>query len=495
MVEISKSFPGVQALDRVNFTVEQGQVHALVGENGAGKSTLMKILAGVYQKESGHIFLHGRPVEIRSPRAAQLMGISVIHQELLLVPNLSVARNIFLGHLPVNGVIRLVDEKEMNRRAAELLQTLQIDIDPTERVGNLSVAKRQMVEIAKALSYQAEIVVMDEPTAALTEAEVRTLFRIIRSLKAQGVSVIYISHRLGEIFEICDHVTVLRDGRLVKSAPVAELNHNLLVSHMVGRAVEEYQPRAVSLVEQPDVLTVRGISRERAFADVSFSLRQGEILGFAGLMGAGRSEVAAALFGLIPLDTGLIEVKNAPVRLRGPEDAIRHGIAFVTSDRKEQGLVLGMSVVENSTLTVIDRMSRRGLINMRKRNELAQSYVELLEIRTPGLGQKVLFLSGGNQQKVVLSKWLATMPRILILDEPTRGVDVGAKAEIHQLLRRFADNGMGVIVISSEMPELLAVSDRIIVMFEGRITGEFSREEVTEEKINYSAHGLIATGD
>ena len=490
MVDIKKSFPGVQALNGVGLEVEQGQVHALVGENGAGKSTLMKILAGVYQKDSGQVLLRGRPVEIRTPREAQLMGISIIHQELLLAPNLSVAANIFLGHLPVRSLTPLVDAKEMHRKATELLRMLEIDLDPTVRVGQLAVAKRQMVEIAKALSYNAEIVVMDEPTAALTESEVHTLFRIIRNLKSRGVAVIYISHRLEEIFEICDQVTILRDGDLVKSAPISEMTRDSMVSYMVGRAISELYPRETNNVGREVRLEVEGLSLPGAFRDISFKLHQGEILGLAGLMGAGRSDLANALFGLTPTNTGRIVLDGKAVSINTPWDAVALGLAFVPSDRKEQGLILGMDVKDNASLAVLKQLARWNLINRRKQAELVQSYVKMLDIKTPGIGHRVLFLSGGNQQKVVLAKWLATGPKILILDEPTRGIDVGAKAEIHHLLRRFATEGMGVIVISSEMPELMGLSDRIVVLFEGRVTGEFERQNATEERINYCAHGL-----
>jgi ribose transport system ATP-binding protein len=480
----SKSFPGVQALQGVDLDVVGGEVHAIVGENGAGKSTLMKILAGIYQPDAGSIALDGQPIDIDGPRRAMALGIAMIHQELNLAPNLSVAENIFLGRAPTRG--GLIDWRRLDRQARALLGRLGIDLEVRDIVEDLSVARQQMVEIAKALSLEARVIIMDEPTSALTERETATLFGIIGRLKAEGVAVVYISHRLDEIFRVADRVTVLRDGRLVGGAPIAETTPGQLIGLMVGRELTALFPK--SAVEPgPPVLEVRHLSRAGVLHDISFAVRRGEILGLAGLVGAGRTELARALFGADALDGGEIMLDGRHVTIRGPRDAIRHGLGFVTEDRQLHGLVLGMSVRENATLASLPRLTHFGFLSFARERQVANEYVRQMDIRTPSIDQEVVNLSGGNQQKVVLAKWLATHPRVLILDEPTRGIDVGAKAEVHALMSRLAEAGVAILMISSELPEILGMSDRILVIRQGQVSGEFSRAEATQEKILASA--------
>jgi ABC-type sugar transport system ATPase subunit len=481
---VSKSFPGVHALVDVDLDVVAGEVHAIVGENGAGKSTLMNILAGIYQPDAGSIALEGQPVHVDGPRRAMALGIAMIHQELNLAPNLSVAENIFLGRAPNRG--GLIDWRRLDFEARALLERLGIDLDVRETVENLSVARQQMVEIAKALSLDARAIIMDEPTSALTERETTALFGIIGRLKAEGVAVVYISHRLDEIFRIADRVTVLRDGRLVGSALIADITPSQVIGMMVGRELTALFPKA-EVEAGPAVLEVRHVSRAGVLHDISFSVRRGEILGLAGLVGAGRTELARAIFGADRIDDGEILLDGRPVRIVAPHDAIRHGMGFVTEDRKLHGLVLGMSVRENATLAILRELTHFGLVSFALERQLAGEYVRQLDIRTPSIDQEVLNLSGGNQQKVVLAKWLATRPRVLILDEPTRGIDVGAKAEVHALMSRLATAGVAILMISSELPEILGMSDRILVIRQGQVSAEFSRAEATQEKILASA--------
>ena len=477
---IAKAFPGVQALDGADLDVRAGEVHAVVGENGAGKSTLMKILTGVYAADAGQILIDGQPVHIAGPRQAIALGISMIHQELNLAPNLSVAENIFLGRAPIRA--GFVQWRRLIADAEALVARLSIDLDVRASVEDLSVARQQMVEIAKALSLDARVIIMDEPTSALTERETDVLFELIGRLKAEGVAIVYISHRLEEIFRIADRVTVLRDGRLVGELPIAEATPQRLIAMMVGRELVTLFPKEPVEIGPP-VLEVRHLSRAGALDDISFVLRRGEIVGLAGLVGAGRTELARALFGADPIDAGEIRIDGRPVRIRSPRDAIRHGLAFVTEERKLYGLVLGMTVRENATLASLGELTRLGFVDFARERRIAQEYVRRLDIRTPGIEQEVVNLSGGNQQKVVIARWLATRPRVLILDEPTRGIDVGAKAEVHALMSRLAREGLAILMISSELPEILGMSDRILVVRQGRLSGEFARSEATQEKI------------
>jgi ribose transport system ATP-binding protein len=484
MAGITKSFPGVHALDDAQFELRRGEVHALVGENGAGKSTLMKILAGIYARDAGSIRFKGEETEIPSPRAAQDLGISIIHQELNLMGHLTVAQNIFIGREPRGMLPYSIDEKTLNKKAAELFDQLHIRLNPRARVSNLAVAQQQMVEIAKALSFRSDVLIMDEPTAALTDTEIAELFRIIRHLRERGTGVVHISHRLEELKQISDRVTVMRDGRYVNTVQTAEASIDSIISMMVGRTVFEATPE---LPEQPDpevVLEVRHLTRGRVIRDVSFQLRRGEILGFSGLVGAGRTEVARAVFGADPHDSGEILVHGKPVTIRNPTDAVAHGIGYLSEDRKRYGLALSMTVETNTVLASLARFaSRLGQINFRRTREAALARCKSLAIKTPSINQSVKNLSGGNQQKVVIAKWLTADTEILIFDEPTRGIDVGAKSEIYKLLNDLARQGKAIIMISSELPEILRMSHRVLVMCEGRITGELTAGEATQERI------------
>ncbi len=483
---VSKAFPGVQALSDVDFEVYPGEVVALLGENGAGKSTLMKILAGAYQKDSGQIYLNDQEIELTSPHHAQTMGISIIYQEFNLVPTQTVAANIFTGREPLYGgagrILKMVNKQEMERAAQEMLDIVGAHVKPTDMIRSLPVAERQLVEIAKALSFDSRVIIMDEPTSALGDEETQNLFKIVRSLKDQGRAVIFITHRLKEVFEIADRIVVLRDGRLVGSVPAQDTSIDGLISMMVGRSLDQmYQKETAEIGDV--VMRVQGLTRYGAVEDVSFELRRGEILGFAGLVGAGRTETARLLFGADALDGGEIWIDGQKVSIHSPEDAIRAGISFVPEDRGSQGLVLLLSVFKNEVLPTMSHFTRFGLLDGATLQQRAQEYVSRLNVRTPSLEQKVMFLSGGNQQKVVLAKWLMSNPKVLILDEPTRGIDVGAKSEIYALMSQLARNGIGIIMISSELPEILAMSDRVLVMCEGRVTGIIDRQEATQEAI------------
>jgi len=485
---ISKRYPGVVALDNVDFDVRAGEVHALVGENGAGKSTLMKILAGAETRDAGQILLRGQPVTIDSPQRAMDLGINIIYQEFNLVPHLSAAENIFLGREPASAIPGLIDFRKLYREAQRVIDSLGVPIDVRTEVGQLSVAQQQMVEIAKATSRNSIVIAMDEPSATLTEHELQNLFALIRSLKARGVGIIYISHRLEEIFAIADRVTVLRDGRHVGTRPIGAVDRDELIRMMVGRELAGTSPKKVVARGAP-VLEVRGLTRRGAFSDVSFTVHAGEVLGIGGLVGAGRTEVARALFGADPIDAGEIRLDGQPVLIRSPRDAIRLGLGLVPEDRKTLGLILNMVVRENVTLAHLDLLSMLGFVNRRRERDLAAEYVRSLRIRTPTIEQEVRHLSGGNQQKVVLAKWLCTDSRVMIFDEPTRGIDVGAKQEIYELMNELAARGVAMIMITSELPELLAMSDRILVMHAGRVAGELSREEATQERVMHLATG------
>jgi ABC-type sugar transport system ATPase subunit len=479
---VSKSFPGVQALDDVGFDVRAGEVHALLGENGAGKSTLIKIVSGLYQPDAGTMRLDGEEVRFASPHDAQRAGIATIFQELLLFPELSVAENIFMGHAPRTRLGAL-DWAAMRAQAQDLLASLDIhDLEVTRIVGALTVGNRQRVEIAKALSQNARILIMDEPTAALTEADVLRLFGIVRRLRERGVGVVYISHRLEEVFVLADRVTVLRDGAYVGTRQVADTSTDELITMMVGRTIDNLFPKLDAEIGAP-VLEVRGLCGEPLFRDVSLELRAGEIVGLAGLVGAGRSELAQAIFGIKPADSGEILVDGEAVKIHSPAQAKRLGIAYVPEDRATQGLIRPMRLRENISLAVLRQMTRGPFIDRGAEAALAERSIRQLGIRASGTEQVVEKLSGGNQQKVVLSKWLATAPRVLIMDEPTRGIDVGAKAEIHRLMSGLATDGLAVLMISSELPEIMGMSDRILVMRGGAIVAEFARAAASQEAI------------
>jgi ribose transport system ATP-binding protein len=494
MEGISKSFPGVQALDDVDFEVAAGEVVALVGENGAGKSTLMKILCGAYRKDAGRIFLQGQETEIESPHHAQELGIAIIYQEFNLTPNQSAAANIFIAREPRQGglghFLNFVDRQRMEREAQGHLNRVGAHVPATALIRNLSVAQQQMVEVAKALAVEARIIVMDEPTSALGEDEVETLFEIITTLKEQGIAIVFISHRLEEVFRIADRVVVLRDGRRIGSMSISQATSDAIIRMMVGRELTEMFHKEKAEIGKP-LLEVRRLTRRGAVEDVSFTLQQGEILGFAGLVGAGRTETARLLFGADRADAGEIWVDGRQVTISSPVDAVAAGLGFVPEDRGLQGLVLKLPVLENIALPSLDDHSHAGWVDRRALGDMAQDYVGKLNIRTPHLRQKAMFLSGGNQQKLVLAKWLALHPKVLILDEPTRGIDVGAKAEVHALMSQLAQAGMGIIMISSELPEILGMSDRILVMHEGRVAAILDRSEATQEKIMAYASGEI----
>lgn len=492
---IGKSFPGVRALHNARLDLRAGEVHALMGENGAGKSTLMKILTGVYQPDAGEIRVDGAPVAVPTPHAAQALGISIIHQELYLMNHLTAAQNIFIGREPRKGFGLFVDEDRMNRDAAEIFRRMKVDIDPAAEVGEMTVARQQLVEIAKALSYNARVLIMDEPTSALNETEVEHLFAIIDDLKARGVGVVYITHKMDEVKRIADRVTVMRDGQYIDTLPAAETPMSTIIQLMVGRELAD-QHRAGGHGTQDEVLRVVGLNRGTVIRNVGFTLNRGEILGFAGLMGAGRTEVARAIFGADPIDGGEIHVHGRRCRIGTPMDAVRNGIAYLSEDRKHFGLVTGMSVRDNVTMASWPRFtSRAGFMRDGALRTVAAEYVEKLRVKTPSVEQETRLLSGGNQQKVVIAKWLLRDCDILIFDEPTRGIDVGAKAEIYRLLEGLAQQGKAIIVISSELPEVLRLSHRIAVMCEGRITGELNGKTATQEEIMTLAtqrHGFAA---
>ncbi|MCA0273974.1 MAG: sugar ABC transporter ATP-binding protein [Proteobacteria bacterium] len=483
MLGIEKSFPGVRALNNVRFDLYPGEVHALMGENGAGKSTLMKILTGVYQPDAGEIRVDAAPVALPGPNAAQALGISIIHQELFLMNHLSAAQNIFIGREPRKGFGIFVDEDQMKRDAAAIFQRMKVNIPPGAEVGHMTVARQQLVEIAKALSYNARVLIMDEPTSALNETEVEHLFTVIDDLKAHGVGIVYITHKMDEVKRIADRVTVMRDGQYIDTLPAATTPMSTIIQLMVGRELAD-QHRATGHGTEEEVLRVTGLCRGTAIRDVSFSLRRGEILGFAGLMGAGRTEVARAVFGADPIDRGTIHVRGQERRIATPADAVAEGIAYLSEDRKHFGLVTGMSVRDNITMASWYRyISGRFFMRDAVMDGVAKEYVEKLRVKTPSVGQITRLLSGGNQQKVVIGKWLLRDCDILMFDEPTRGIDVGAKAEIYRLLEQLAAQGKAIIVISSELPEVLRLSHRIAVMCEGRITGELDGRTATQEEI------------
>ena len=483
---ISKRFAATQALDAVSLDLLPGEVHALVGENGAGKSTLVKILAGVYQPDSGTILLDGEPTQIAGPAQARALGIAVVHQEPRLFPDLTVAENVFIGHAP-SGPLGTIDWGATRTAAQALFQELDVQFDVGAPVRGLSMADQQLIEIAKSLSVEARVLILDEPTASLSAHEVERLFTIVRRLRDRGVSILFVSHRLDEVFALCDRATVFRDGKHVITTPTSELTTADLVRHMVGRAVSLF-PK----VETPigDVLLeVTGLTRLGEFRDIDFSVRSGEIVGFAGLVGAGRTEVARVLFGIDQRDAGEIRLGGRPVAFADPSAAMDAGIAYLPEDRHQEGLVLDFSIAQNVTLPILPRLFPRLLIRASRERQVAHEYTEQFNVRMVGVDQLVGALSGGNQQKVVLAKWLASRPTILILDEPTRGIDIGAKVEVHRIISELAASGLGIILISSDLPEVLAMSDRILVLHEGRLTAEIPRQQATEERVMFAATG------
>jgi ribose transport system ATP-binding protein len=485
---IRKQFPGVLALDGINLDLRCAEVHAICGENGAGKSTLMKIISGQYRPDDGTIHYRGKPVNFQSTSDAQQAGIAIIHQELNLVPHLTIAENLYLAREPKRGPF--VDRRKLNADAARSLARIGLTIAPTTIVGALSIAQQQMVEIAKALSFDAQVLIMDEPTSSLTESETVHLFRIIKELRAEGVAILYISHRLDEMAEIVDRVTVLRDGRHISTDDFASLTVNDVVARMVGRSLDDAYPQRQSVPTGEVLLRVSELRRDTVFGPLSFELRKGEILGFAGLMGAGRTEVARAIFGADPLDGGTVSLHGQAVTIRSPREAIRHGIAYLSEDRKKEGLALGMPVAANVTLANVRGIaSRAGFLRFDEEARVAARYVQELAIRTPSINQIVRNLSGGNQQKVVIGKWLYRGSKILFFDEPTRGIDVGAKFAIYGLMDRLAADGVGVVLISSELPELLGMTDRIAVFHEGCIAAVLETKRTSQEEIMHYASG------
>ncbi len=486
MKGIDKSFPGVHALDHVDLEVRKGEVMALMGENGAGKSTLMKVLTGIYTKDSGSIVYEGKEVAFSGPREAQDAGIVIVHQELNMVNHLTVAQNIFIGREPMKG--GFIDDAKMIEESAKLFKMLGIDIDPRENMGRLTVGMQQMCEIAKAISHDAKVIIFDEPSAALTESEIEQLFKIIRDLRDKQLGIVYISHRMDEIKVITDRVTVMRDGGYVGTLITKDSTKEDIIKMMVGRTIYE-DPKTASAVpkDAPVVLKVEHLNAGRMVQDVSFELHKGEILGFSGLMGAGRTETARALFGADPKESGDIYINGQKVEIKNPQDAVKLGIGYLSEDRKRYGLVVQKSIAENSTMACLEDYMSGPFIDKKKEKEITQKYVEELKTKTPGVDQLVVNLSGGNQQKVVIAKWLIKNCDILIFDEPTRGIDVGAKSEIYHLMGELAKQGKSIIMISSEMTEILRMSDRILVMCEGKKTGEIGIEEATQENIMHAA--------
>lgn len=489
MRHISKGFAGVQALKDVQLTLRKGEVHALMGENGAGKSTLMKCMIGVYTADEGEIIYKGKKVNFASVLDAQKEGISMIFQELNLIPHLTVAENIFFAREP--NKFGVVDKAKMNRDAAALLNMFDIDVKPTDLVKDLSVARQQMVEIAKALSFDVEVLIMDEPTSALTEKEIDKLFELVDKLRTKGVSIVYISHRMEELKRICDHITIFRDGTYVSDHRFNEITMDEIITKMVGRSLDNHFPPKTAVIGDEVILSIMNAERRGVFEPLNFDLRKGEILGITGLVGAKRTELARAIFGADPLDSGEIYVHSHKISIKDPADAIKAGIAYLSEDRKLNGVAVRMTIRENITMASMDKVSNEvGIISHAEEVKASQTFIDKMEIKTPTAEQLVNNLSGGNQQKVVIGKWLFRDAKIMIFDEPTRGIDVGAKYAIYQLLDELAANGVGVIVISSELPEILGVSDRVIVMREGRMTGILETKQTNQEEIMQYATGV-----
>ncbi|SUC13936.1 D-ribose transporter ATP binding protein [Proteus vulgaris] len=485
--DIDKSFPGVKALSGATLRIYPGRVMALVGENGAGKSTLMKVLTGIYKKDAGEVIYQGEHCSFNGPKSSQEAGIGIIHQELNLIPELTIAENIFLGR-EFTRAFGAIDWKKMYTEADKLLARLNLAYSSHRLVSELSIGDQQMVEIAKVLSFGSKVIIMDEPTDALTDTETESLFSVIRELRDQGCGIVYISHRLKEIFEICDDVTVLRDGQFIGEKPVSALQEDTLIEMMVGRKLEDQYPR-INIPQGKTKLNVINLSGEDVH-DVSFSLHESEILGISGLMGAGRTELMKIIYGALPKTNGTVELDGKLCQIKKPVEGLEQGIVYISEDRKRDGLVLGMSVKENMSLTALRYFSRgMGVLNHKEEQLTVGDFIKLFNIKTPSMDQTIGFLSGGNQQKVAIARGLMTRPKVLILDEPTRGVDVGAKKEIYQLINKFKQEGLSIILISSEMPEVMGMSDRILVMHEGRISGEFSAHNVTQEMLMAAAVG------
>lgn len=496
MKAVTKQFSGVKVLQNVHIELYKGEVHALMGENGAGKSTLMKIMAGVYQPDGGTICYKGQEVHWNNPMEARNKGISVIHQEISLSPNLSIGENIMMGTSFKKNKFGLIKWNEIYEKAGQVLKSIGSTLDPRADVSTLSVAQQQMVEIARALSLNSEILIMDEPTASLTDKEIEKLFVIIEELRRKGVAIVYISHRMDEIFKISNRFSVLRDGQWVTSGPISDTTPKQLVKHMVGRELNELfvRERSTNIVtqkEQKPVLELKGVSDRKLVKNISLKLYPGEILGLAGLVGAGRTELVRTIFGLSELSDGQIFIDGKPVQIKSPIDAMKLGIAHVPESRKEQGLLPNLSVKENILMAQLSSYRKFKFLQYKKMNADADRYIEELGVRAASKEQNVMGLSGGNQQKVVIAKWLSISPRVLLLDEPTRGVDIGAKTEIHKIISKLAEQGLAVLMISSELPEVLGVSDRILVMHEGKLRAELSREEATQEKIMFYATGEV----
>jgi ABC-type sugar transport system ATPase subunit len=488
MKNISKSFPGVLALDGVSFGIRKGEIHALLGENGAGKSTLMKILCGIYKADTGEIYVNSEKVDIHDVLSASKIGISIVHQELCLANNLSVAENIFVGRVPVKKPFNTMDRKTMNKMAAQICAEYGLDLDPDTNLGELTIAQQQMVELAKAMSQDAQIIILDEPTGPLTDQEIEKLFEAIASLKAKGVAFIYVSHKLEEIFKIADRATVLRDGKYIATKDVEELDYHQLVRLLIGREMSEmYDPPNATIGNK--ALEVKHVNIQNKVLDASLYVREGEVLGLYGLIGAGRTELMRGICGIDTIDSGEIYINDKRVIIDGPFRAIENGIFLLPEDRKTQGLVLMNSVAFNVTIGVWEQIISGIRVNKKLENEIIQTYVDKLEIKTPDIETWVGSLSGGNQQKVVVAKALATQPKILIMDEPTRGIDVGAKKEIYKIIHDLANEGVAIILVSSELPELINMSNRVVVLHEGRITGELSGSEICEERIIICATG------
>jgi ribose transport system ATP-binding protein len=491
MENITKSFSRVPVLDDVSFEVCPGEVHALIGENGAGKSTLMKIVSGTYRADRGAVFWKGQPVEIKTPHQAHDLGINIVHQELMLVPQLSIGENVFLGRHPVGrGASRWVRWDDINEQASSLLKGLGHPLDPKRPVGELSIAEQQLVEIARALAFSAQLIIMDEPTSPLSEHETRRLFETILQLKERGVSVVYISHRLKEIHEVADRVTVLRDGRHIVTRPIQEATTDNLVRYMIGREIREQFSEKESRENGEEALRVEGLTASGKFSDISFRVHQGEIVGLAGLVGAGRTELVETLFGAGEAESGKVYLDGQLVKIQTPMDAVRHRLALVADDRKAKGLVLGKSIRFNVALAAPRKSARYKIfLNCSREKEVAGQLARELRLKTPSIEERVMYLSGGGQQKVVLAKWLSADSKVFILDEPTRGIDVSSKAEIYDLIRRLAERGAAILFVSSELEEILHLADRILVMHRGRITGELPREGANEELIMQLAIG------
>jgi len=488
MTGISKSFDGNSVLKNVEFSVKKGEIHALMGENGAGKSTLMKILTGIYARDTGEVKVRGKLVDFKNPKEAEHAGIAVIHQELNILPDLTVAENLFLGNEKTFGKSGILKTKEMNKKAKLILGELGLNVDVKTVARELSVGKQQIIEIAKAMSSNAEVIVMDEPTAALTEREIVSLFETIRALQSNGVSFVYISHRMEEIFALCDRITILRDGNYVGVKEIKETSFDEIVQMMVGRELGERFPERNATIGEVK-LTASGLTRNGHFEDISFELRKGEVLGIAGLMGAGRTEVAQSLFGYKKLQKGTISLNGKPVKISSPLQAKKLGFGYVTEDRKLEGLIVDFSVKDNLSLTNFNKVSSNGIIKANEEKVLYETMVKRLGVRTSGPNQAVKSLSGGNQQKVVIAKWLGIEPNVLILDEPTRGVDVGAKKEIYSIINELAEKGVAILMISSELPEIIGMADRVLVMHEGTLTAELQKDEMTQERIMHYATG------